>query len=142
MNIASFTKRLWGYIVDLIFSLIIPTGLLVLALLYAKHINDIPAFFVSLIFIAASWLSFTIIYAIWLKASNGRTLGNLIFGLRVVHNDVSKLTFGECLSRASMQGLIILVIINALYLLIAQTEKSIFDRVTNTLVVDWRNRSN
>ncbi|MCQ2792889.1 MAG: RDD family protein [Bacilli bacterium] len=141
MNIASYMKRTWAYVIDFVFALIISAGVLVAAIFLFRDFVTIPAFFVVLMFIAADWLIYTLMYSIWLKTSNGRTLGNLIIGLRVVHNDVSKLTFGDCISRSAMNGLIVLAIINTLYVMISHTEKSIFDRVTKTLVADWRNRS-
>lgn len=140
MNIATFGKRIWAYIIDMLLAYAIPVVALIFAYVRFSELNQIPVIFVVLGMLFATWFVFTFIYSIWLFASNGRTLGRLIFGLRVVHTDISRLSFSVCLARAATEGCIILIGISAIYTLAVHTEKTVFDRLTNTVVSDWRNR--
>ncbi len=142
MNIASYTKRVWSYVIDAFLAIVCSLALFIILYIYQSWIRSIPAFFVIIAFFFIEWLLYTFIYSLWLFISNGRTLGSLIFGTRVVHNDVSRLSFGDCLARCASEGVLVLVAIDLIYVLIKHTEKTIFDRLSLTVVVDWRNRSN
>lgn len=141
MNIASYTKRLARYAVDFVFASLFPAGALIYIFYYAHSLIEIPPLFLGIIIVASEWIVFTLINTIWMYVSNGRTLGNLIFGTRVVKPDISRLTFGECLTRNISEGLIFMIVISWVYMLAIGSEKSVFDRMTNTVIVDWRNRT-
>ena len=142
MNIASYTKRVWSYIIDAFLAIVCSLALFITLYFYQSWIRSIPAFFVIIAFFFIEWFLYTFIYSLWLFISNGRTLGSLIFGTRVVHNDISRLSYGDCLARSASEGVLVLVAIDLIYVLIKHTEKTIFDRLSLTVVVDWRNRSN
>jgi uncharacterized RDD family membrane protein YckC len=141
MNIARFGKRISAYIVNLVFAYAFPVVALVLAYVYVPNFSKIPFLFVFLMIIFASWFAYTFIFTIWLFVTNGRTLGARIFGLRVVHPNISRLSFGDCFARAAAEGMFMMAIISSLYVIAVHTEKSVFDRLTDTVIADWRNRS-
>lgn len=140
MNIANLGKRILSYIIDTLILSIIPSFTLFFLYLNTDLLKDISIYLVVICFIFVLWFLYFIFIGLFLLISNGRTIGNLIFGIRVIHKDISHLTFGDCFARSSTQGLIILAIISVFYVMTIHTEKSAFDRLTNTVVVDWRNR--
>lgn len=142
MNIASYTKRIWSYIIDAFLASICALAIFVVLFFYQTWIRNVPIFFVILSFFFIEWLLYTLFFSLWLFASNGRTLGSLIFGTRVVHSNISRLSYGDCIARCASEGVLVLVVIDMFYVLIKHTEKTIFDRLSLTVVVDWRNRLN
>ena len=141
MNVASYIKRGGKYAVDFVFAALFPAAALVYVFYYAHYLLNIPPLFLALILLASQWLSFTIINTLWMFTSNGRTLGSHIFGVRIVRQNFKRLSFGDCFARNIGEGLIIMMIVNWIYMIAVGTEKSIFDRITNTVIVDWRNRT-
>lgn len=140
MNIASFTKRIWAYIIDNLL-LIIPLGVCLFFLyLLIPEMKDVPIYFIVFGFIFAHWLIYFLFIGFYMFLSNGRTIGNLIFGLRIIHPDISRLSLGDCFARSACQGIIIFPIISMLFVITIRSEKSVFDRMTNTVVADWRNK--
>lgn len=141
MNIANFTKRIWAYIIDFVLTALLPAATLVLLYVFVPQINDVPVYFIVFGMIFVHWLIYFLLVGFYTFITNGRTVGNLIFGLRIIHPNIKRLSFGDSFARSAAQGLFILPIISLLYITIAHTEKSVFDRMTNTIVVDWRNKN-
>lgn len=141
MNIARYDKRIFAYLIDLIFACAFPAAGLVIAYAYVPSFYDIPWYFVAAMAIVAVWLVYTIINTLWTFLSNGRSLGNLIFGLKIIRPDMSHLHFSECLVRSINLGFFVSALVNAIYMLMIHTEKTVYDRLSETVVVDWRNRN-
>ncbi len=142
MNTAKFPKRVISYVFDMILSFLFSLALVILGSVFIPGFADLGIFYIVLIFFGLLWFIYTFIFTFWLFISNGRSLGMLIFGLRVVHKDISRLSFGDCLARSASEGMIVFVVIDLFYVLINNTERTAFDRISNTYVVDWRHRSN
>ena len=141
MNIASFTKRTFAYLIDLVLTILLPMAAFVLGYIFWPEFQSIPIYFVIMAFVVIAWLIYFVFCSIYMAISNGRTVGLAIMGLRVIHQDLKRISFGESLARCAACGLLIMVIVNAFYVVGTKTEKSVFDRLTNTLTVDWKNRS-
>lgn len=142
MNPAKFPKRVISYVFDMVLSFIISLALIILGSIFLDGFANLGIFYIVLIFFGLLWFVYTFIFTFWLFLSNGRSLGMLIFGLRVVHKDVSRLSFGDSLARCASEGMLVFIIIDLFYVLINNSERTAFDRISNTYVVDWRHRSN
>ena len=140
MNIARFEKRLLAYMIDFLLPVILVITANVLGFVYIEEVRGISWYFALAIGFTSVWILYTLINSLWLTISNGRTLGGLIAGLRVVHPNLEKLTFKDALCRSATLAIVPMVLINAAYMLIVHTEKTVFDRMSKTVVVDWRNR--
>ncbi len=141
MNIASFTKRTFAYIIDLFLTILLPLAVFILGYIYWPEFQSIPIYFVFIAFVIIAWFIYFVFCSIYMAISNGRTVGLAIMGLRVIHQDLKRISFRESLARCATAGLLIMAIVNAFYVVGMRTEKSAFDRLTNTITVDWKNRS-
>lgn len=141
MNIASFSKRIWAYIIDFVLTALIPGGTLTLLYIFVPEMNDIPVYFIVFGVIFTHWFVYFLVIGFYIFVTNGRTIGNLLLGLRIIHPHIKRLSLGDAFGRSAAQGLVILPIISILYVIIIHTEKSVFDRMTKTIVVDWRNKN-
>ena len=140
MNIARFEKRIIAYLIDMILAIgIVVTGY-IFGYIFIEPIRVIPWYFSIIIFLVLVWLIYMIINVNWLFFSNGRSLGALIVGIRVVHPNLERLTFKDCVCRCASLAIVPMVFVNAIYMLVVHTEKTAFDRMSKTVVVDWRNR--
>ena len=140
MNIARFEKRIIAYLIDMVLAIgIVVTGY-IFGYLFIEPIRVIPWYFSIIIFLVIVWLIYMLINVNWLFFSNGRSLGALIVGIRVVHPNLERLTYKDCICRSAALAIIPMVFVNAIYMLVVHTEKTAFDRMSKTVVVDWRNR--
>ena len=140
MNIARFEKRIIAYLIDMVLAIgIVVTGY-IFGYLFIEPIRVIPWYFSIIIFLVIVWLIYMLINVNWLFFSNGRSLGALIVGIRVVHPNLERLTYKDCVCRSAALAIIPMVFVNAIYMLVVHTEKTAFDRMSKTVVVDWRNR--
>ena len=140
MNTARFDKRVIAYLIDIIFSVALTVTGIVFAIILFEPVREIPWYFTILISFSIAWFIYTFINSIWLYVSSGRTLGALIVGLRVVHPNLERLTFADAVCRSATLAIVPMVLANAVYMLYIHTEKTVFDRMSKTVVVDWRNR--
>ena len=140
MNIARFEKRIIAYLIDIVLAIGIVTTGYIFGYIYIEPIQGISWYFSILIFLILVWLIYMLINVNWLFFSNGRSLGTLICGTRVVHPNLERLTYKDCVCRSAALAIIPMVFVNAVYMLVVHTEKTAFDRMSKTVVVDWRNR--
>ena len=101
----------------------------------------IPWYFLLVCGFIVQWLVYTILSTICVFIFNGRTFGNLLFGTKIVHQDLKHLSLKDAICISSVHGLLIMMIINLFFMLIVHTEKSVSDRLTDTLAVDYRHRN-
>ena len=140
MNVARFEKRLIAYLIDMMLAIAVVVTGVVFAYIYLEPIRNLSWYFAIVIALAMIWFVYTFFNSVYLTISNGRTIGGLITGLKVVHPNLEKLTFKDALCRSSTIAIVPMVIANAIYMLVVHTEKTAFDRLSKTVVVDWRNR--
>ncbi len=136
MNIARYEKRIGGWLVDKAISYCV-LGLAIW--LFVSLLGpDFSAYLSVLLSILVSYFFFVIFNTLFLWISNGRTVGNLIFGIKVSHPSGNRLGFTESLLKSLLVGAMAMDIINSVYMLSNHTERSVFDRMTNTNVIDTR----
>ncbi|MDD3422372.1 MAG: RDD family protein [Bacilli bacterium] len=70
----------------------------------------------------------------------GVSLGGIIFNVRVVNEDNSKMPFGKCVIRSLLQTAFPLAVFNVPYMLIYRTQISLFDACSNSKTTKIRNR--
>jgi len=132
MEIARFTKRTISYLIDTIicFGLGIGCGVPLFKM------TKIPWYFSIIITLAFCFFIYVILNSLFMLIVRGRTLGALICGIKTINNDESKIKFKNILIKNLYLALIPFVIINAVYMLSIHTETTIFDRITDTIVVE------
>ena len=136
MKIARFTKRIVAWIIDEI----IPFAGAITFFVFATRFNFFPtgvAYKILIMFLIAYGLVVLISYPV-LNFSNLLTLGGAIMGIRVSHVDGGKIKFREALLKSILVGVIAFALVNAIYMLIVRTERSVFDRLTDTYVAEYR----
>ncbi len=101
---------------------------------------DLPLYFYFLGVEIASYLLFIIFSFFFIIISKGFTFGSLIMGIKIMHPNRIPLTARDAFLRGVTIGVLPMVLANAVYMLAIHTERTIFDRITETVVVDYRHR--
>lgn len=143
MNTAKLHKRVIAYLIDIvIISAPIVVGLIWLFYFINMEYNyATPWYFMLIGGLLIQWIIYTFLSTLIMFIFNGRTFGNALLGIKIIHADNRHLSFKDCLCISAVHGLLIMVIINLFYILIVHTEKSVSDRLTDTIAVDWRHRN-
>ena len=132
MNIPRFDKRIISYLIDLI----IPSILSILTYFLLKHsfqILDYLTFFLWVEFFAMVY--FLLINSLFAYLFNGNTIGNLFTKTKMVSIDGKRLTLKQVLLKYLPLSLWPTVIINAFYMLYVHTESTIYDTLSNSIVI-------
>ena len=132
MNIPRFDKRIISYLIDLI----IPSILSLLTYFLLKHsfqILDYLSFFLWVEFFAMVY--FLLINSLFAYLFNGNTIGNLFTKTKMVSIDGKRLTLKQVLLKYLPLSLWPTVIINAFYMLYVHTESTIYDTLSNSIVI-------
>ncbi|OPZ32266.1 MAG: RDD family protein [Tenericutes bacterium ADurb.BinA155] len=136
MNIARFDKRIFGWLIDEILPLL--GGGTLLYFLWNYWGTGMSLFLIIFLSVLGDYFLYILINAITMSSTRGATIGMAIFGIKTVHPEGDKLKMGECWLKCLLTGVIAMDLINAIFMLAVHTERSAFDRMTNTLVVDRR----
>lgn len=132
MNIPRFDKRIISYFIDLI----IPSILSLLTYFLLKHsfqILDYLTFFLWVEFFAMVY--FLLINSLFAYLFNGNTIGNLFTKTKMVSIDGKRLTLKQVLLKYLPLSLWPTIIINAFYMLYVHTESTIYDTLSNSIVI-------
>ena len=132
MNIPRFDKRIISYFIDLI----IPSILSLLTYFLLKRsfqILDYLTFFLWVEFFAMVY--FLLINSLLAYLFNGNTIGNLFTKTKMVSIDGKKLTLKQVLLKYLPLSLWPTIIINAFYMLYVHTESTIYDTLSNSIVI-------
>ena len=132
MNIPRFDKRIISYLIDLI----IPSIFSLLTYFLLKHsfqILDYLTFFLWVEFFAMVY--FLLINSLFAYLFNGNTIGNLFTKTKMVSIDGKRLTLKQVLLKYLPLSLWPTVIINAFYMLYVHTESTIYDTLSNSIVI-------
>ena len=132
MNIPRFDKRIISYFIDLI----IPSILSLLTYFLLKRsfqILDYLTFFLWVEFFAMVY--FLLINSLFAYLFNGNTIGNLFTKTKMVSIDGKKLTLKQVLLKYLPLSLWPTIIINAFYMLYVHTESTIYDTLSNSIVI-------
>ena len=132
MNIPRFDKRIISYLIDLIIPYIL--SLLTYFLLnHSFQILDYLTFFLWVEFFAMVY--FLLINSLFAYLFNGNTIGNLFTKTKMVSIDGKRLTLKQVLLKYLPLSLWPTVIINAFYMLYVHTESTIYDTLSNSIVI-------
>jgi len=130
MRIARYEKRLLAYFIDFAIALAVALAIFFLIPMSLTVVEK-----VLLSQIGASLIYFILTFlGLWI--SNGFTLGAAIAGIRIVRLDDEKISIKEALIRSSSLAIFPWAIINAINMLLVHTERTLFDRLSDTLVID------
>ncbi len=140
MEIARYEKRIIAYLIDLVLAVAPPCAASIILYIYLPTNFDIPLYFYFLGIEIASYLLFIINTFFFVVISRGFTFGSLIMGLKIIHPNRIPLTARDAFLRGATIGVLAMVLVNAIYMLSIHTERTIFDRITETVVVDYRHR--
>lgn len=138
MGIARYEKRLGSYAVDFVLSLLF--GIAIMVPMFIYDVLGESTFLVILVGALFSYGWFIILTTLVSWLSGGSSIGDFIFGIRTIHADGERYTFGDAFLRGAAKGILPLMAVNAVYMLATHTERSVFDRLSHTLVVDRRRR--
>ena len=143
MNTARTNKRIFAYIIDLLLCTmpVIAGAILLYYQISVAYNYNIPWYFLLVGVLVTKWVVYFILSTIILLLSNGRTVGNFIFGIKIIHSDFKHLSLKDAMCISAVHGLIIMMVINMFYVYLVHTEKSVADRLTQTIAVDYRHRS-
>ncbi len=132
MHIAPFDKRIIAYFIDLILAAAI-SG--VIFFIIPGPITFLDRF---LLMQAGGYVLYALGTTAVLLISNGFTLGSALLKLRVVRLNDQRMDLTHSLIRGISLAVFPWVIINALNMLFVHTERTIFDRLSDTIVIDKR----
>lgn len=137
MKVVRFDRRVIAYIIDFIISMALSFG--VFYFIYKFSQLPILSYFYILT-VLFQILIYSFINTLMLFFS-GTTIGSAIMRIKVIPLHKEKLTFRICLIRCLSLSVFVATLINALYMLTVHTEMTIFDRLSQTMVIDARNNS-
>ena len=132
MDYAQRKNRLLSFLFDLLITLGVSMGIFSFTI-FSFHI-DISYYLLISIF--ACYFLYILGVSILLKISKGMTLGGLIFNVRITQTKNRRLSAKQLLIRTSLQGLLPFVLLDILYLYKHDTNLSVIDKITSTLVVN------
>lgn len=135
MNNAKYYKRVYGWIFDELVSLLF--GIFCFWLIYYFN-SSIPLFFIVVISIFFDYFFYVLITSISMFAFKGKTLGMAIEGIKTVDMAGQRPDYRSCFLKCFLNGVIAMVVINAAFMLLVHTERSLFDRLTETMAVNCR----
>lgn len=133
MEIARFNKRVLSYLIDFLITFGIGGGLSSLLFIYASHISW---YFLMILTFVICYATYLLVNIPVMYFSKGRSLGALIFGIKTVTKDNKTISLRNIWIKQLYLGLVPFVIANAIYMLVVHTEQTLFDRITNTIVID------
>ncbi len=140
MEIARYEKRIFAYLIDLVLAVAPSFAAAIVMYIYLPPNFDIPLYFYALGVEIASYLLFIIFTFFFILMSKGYTFGSLIMGIKIIHPNRIPLTARDAFLRGATIGVLPMVLVNAIYMISVHTERTIFDRITETVVVDYRHR--
>ena len=132
MDYAQRKNRLLSYLFDLLITLGASMGIFSFTI-FSFHIGII---YYLLISVFACYFLYILSVSILLKISKGMTLGGLIFNVRITQTKNRRLSAKQLLIRTSLQGLLPFVLLDIFYLYKHDTNLSVIDKITSTLVVN------
>jgi uncharacterized RDD family membrane protein YckC len=136
MVIARYEKRIGAWVIDKLFSFaVFGVFMYFFPLWFGPNAS---LFLIVILAYLISYAYYVLFNGLFSWLGNGWTLGMLIFGIRAVHSDGRHLKGKEALLKVLLTGLIVVDVANSLYMLVTHTERSCFDRMSETSVIDTR----
>lgn len=142
METAVLSKRVWMYIINLIFYVGVGFGASV-PIYHAIH-SYIPQYMqwhiivlVGLALGIAIILSFAF-DSFLMKVSKGYTIGSAICGVKFVSSDGQVINGKQIVVRSMAESILILAFLDLIYFLKNRTERGVIDRLSDTFAIDNR----
>ncbi len=132
MTRANYERRMLAYVFDVFFSFVFA----VFFNLFAKKVLKIAFPLWLDVTYVLTCLSYFFYVSLTYYFFDGVTLGGLIFNVRIVNMDNSRLTFKTSLMRAILLAVIFISLYNIIYMLLHKTQVSFYDDATNTKAVE------
>jgi hypothetical protein len=136
MSIARYEKRMMGWLIDKLIFPCCPRGRF-----HGRNSLFSQGFSLFLeILIAASRAtsSTSFLFALYLFSAMAIPWDGDLRNPDLPRDERSRIRFKEAFLKALMTGFTAMDLINSIYMLSSHTERSVFDRLTNTLVIDVR----
>jgi len=136
MKIARYEKRMFGWVIDEIMAL----GPAIAFFFFIRTLGGaFSSVYLALVLsFLVQYVAYFILVPIFMGMSGGSTLGMLIFGIRCYTPEGGHISGGQCFLRSLLTGIWAMDLLNAVYMLLVHTERSVFDRLTDSLVIDFR----
>lgn len=136
MEIARYEKRVGGWAIDKACSLAVFGGMIaVFHLCFGAGFSIYYNILLSLL-IAYAFYVFSVSFFAF--ATKGASFGMLLVGIKSIRGDGERLSFRAIFLKALLNGMVALDLVNCFYMLLVHTERSAFDRLTSSLVIDTR----
>ena len=135
MQIASFEKRLLAFIIDY------GIGIAIGVLLYFFVFNGLLGWHIAYIFViilVTLFIYYALIVDLITYFTNGYSIGNFIVGIKMVSIKFHRWSFRQILVKYISLSLLPCCMINAVYMLLKHTEKTIFDELSHTVSISIR----
>lgn len=134
METAVLSKRVWLYIINLIFHLGVGFAA---ASPFIVYLN-IHVVFYLLIAIGIA-VVFSFFFDIFLlSVTHGYTLGSAIIGVKYVSSDAKRISLPQIIIRSGSETIFIFVVIDFFYLVKNRTERGAIDRLSDSFAIDIR----
>lgn len=134
MEIARYERRVLAYLFDLLICL----GMAIGTWLIIRHNWNLTYVMQILICETLMGAYYFLFAGIVLKWTNGYTLFGALMRTKVIHIDDRDISYRDAFLRSMCLAIFPWVIVNAFYMLIIHTERTIFDKLTDTIVIDRR----
>ncbi len=138
MGIARYEKRLLAYLFDEVLACLFGVGIAIL--MYHFEVLGESIFLIAVLSCVFAYLVYVFLCTLVSALSGGMTFGFMVAGIKAIHSDGSPFTLRDAFIRAVTKGLLPAVLANAVYMLAVHSQRSIFDRLSDTLVIDKRRR--
>lgn len=132
MNIARYERRMLAYLVDFTLAYGVSVGIYFLVLQVFSWPLLSCFWWIELM----ATILFILGYGFGQVIFSGVTLGGLFFRTRVVKINNLSLRFKDAFIRSLTLSLPPMVLVNAVYMITVHTERSIFDRLSDTMVIN------
>ena len=134
METARLAKRVWAYIINLVFYL--GTGF-ACAIPFLTLLNW-PVVFYVLISLGIAIIFSFVNDALIMKLTRGFTVGSAIMGIRYVASDGQKLSSKQIIIRSMSESILIFVFFDLIYFVKNRTERGVIDRLSDSFAIDTR----
>lgn len=134
METARLSKRIWGYIINLILYLGVGFGA---AVPFLTLLNLHVALYI-LIALGIAIVSSLLLDILIIALSHGYTLGSAIMGVKYVASDGKRLNGKQIVVRSACESLLIFVFLDLIYFIKNRTERGVIDRLSDSFAIDTR----
>ncbi|MCI6215828.1 MAG: RDD family protein [Bacillales bacterium] len=130
---AKYYRRIYGWLLDELVALLFGIACVFLIFYFDSAFS---LFFAVAISVFVDYFFYVFITSIVMYLTKGSSIGMLIERIRTVDLQSSRLTYRACFLKCFLNGIIVVTIVNAFFMIFVHTERSIFDRLTNTTAVE------